>query len=176
MKRAFEPNKPSFHALLIGTVASFTLFASASAWSQWLWQDAQGRKVFSDQAPPASIPDSQILKRPSGVSALPVTDKPAADIPPPKPAAAKSDKETDLDRKTKELKAKEEAEQQAQKQKQAEQIAASCERTQRALRTFQSGSRMTTTNDKGEREIMDDQARAAEIQRMETFLQANCNR
>jgi hypothetical protein len=49
----------------------FALFAAIAcctvpAIAQWQWIDGQGRKVFSDRAPPADIPAKNILRSPGG--------------------------------------------------------------------------------------------------------------
>lgn len=38
------------------------LLISTSTWAQYVWIDENGRKQYSDQAPPASVPESKILK------------------------------------------------------------------------------------------------------------------
>src|SRR4051812_14028477 len=54
-------------------------FAVPAAMAQWQWVDKSGRKVYSDQPPPADIPSSSILKQPA---------KNAAGVPIPPPAPA----------------------------------------------------------------------------------------
>ena len=41
------------------------------AQAQWQWIDKDGRKVFSDRAPPSDIPDKNILKQPGSRVAAP---------------------------------------------------------------------------------------------------------
>jgi Domain of unknown function (DUF4124) len=45
-------------------IASLGLVFCASALAQYVWLDASGRKVFSDQPPPASVPAKRVLKDP----------------------------------------------------------------------------------------------------------------
>lgn len=52
--------------------------------------------------------------------------------------------------------------------------AGNCERAKRAKATLDSGVRIATTNAKGEREIMDDKARAAELQRIDGVIRSDC--
>src|SRR5665647_1415222 len=54
--------------LLMGAACLISVAASA----QWQWTDKDGRKVFSDRAPPADILDKNIIKRPGGRTASPV--------------------------------------------------------------------------------------------------------
>ena len=53
-------------------IAIGLLCFSASSMAQWQWVDRSGRKVFSDQPPPADISERNILKRP-GVGSTPVS-------------------------------------------------------------------------------------------------------
>ena len=46
--------------------------AAGSAMAQWQWIDADGRKIFSDKAPPSSVPESQILRDGNGRPYTPV--------------------------------------------------------------------------------------------------------
>ena len=78
-------------------ITKFALFAalsccSVSAMAQWQWIDGQGRKVFSDRAPPAEIPAKNVLRSPGGASLSKATAVPDA-VPAPatlaKPAADK---------------------------------------------------------------------------------------
>ena len=50
------------HLLLSCALAA----CSASAFAQWQWVDASGRKVFSDRPPPPGIQSQHILQRPPG--------------------------------------------------------------------------------------------------------------
>ena len=51
----------------------------------------------------------------------------------------------------------------------------SCTRAKQAKATIDSGVRLTVTNDKGEREIMDDNARAAETKRLDGVIARSCS-
>jgi hypothetical protein len=46
----------------ISIAFAICLAISTSAWAQYVWIDENGRKQYSDQAPPASVPESKILK------------------------------------------------------------------------------------------------------------------
>ena len=52
--------------------------------------------------------------------------------------------------------------------------AENCARAKKAKATFDSGARIATTNAKGEREIMDDAARAVETKRLEGIIATEC--
>ena len=45
--------------------------------SQWVWTDKDGRKVFSDRAPSADVPDKNILKRPGQTTTRALPDSAA---------------------------------------------------------------------------------------------------
>jgi len=50
-----------------------------------------------------------------------------------------------------------------------------CSRAKQAKASFDSGMRIGRTNEKGEREVLDDTMRAAEIKRIQTIIEADCN-
>ena len=72
------------------------------------------------------------------------------------------------------------AEQQAQAKAKADeariaaQRADNCARARSYLQTLDSGMRIARTNDKGEREFLDDQARAAEAKRARDTIASDC--
>jgi len=154
-----------------------------AAWAQWQWVDNTGRKVFSDTAPPAGIPEKNILKRP-GPGSLPAT--PAAPAAPAEPGVATPaspaapaapkvpEKDNELEARKKQAEAAEEAKRKAEAERVAKARADNCERARRAVTTLDSGSRIAITNAKGEREFMDDKARAAERQRAEQIVRSDC--
>lgn len=171
------------HWLVLGCVCLLPLSASA----QWQWIDKSGRKVFSDQAPPSDIPEKNILRRAgsppparTGFSSAPADGAASSDeaaapkareaAAAPKPPAV--DKE--LEEKTKKAQAEEKAKQAAEEQKNAKIKAENCERARQGKATFDSGIRVAKVNAKGEREIMDDAARAAEQKRLQSIIESDC--
>lgn len=170
------------HWLVLGCVCLLPLLASA----QWQWIDKSGKKVFSDQAPPPDIPEKNILRRAgsppparTGFGSAPAdsatSDEAAAPkareaAAAPKPPAV--DKE--LEEKTKKAQAEEKAKQAAEAEKNAKIKAENCERARQGKATFDSGIRVAKVNAKGEREIMDDAARAAEQKRLQSIIQSDC--
>lgn len=159
-------------AALIG----FLLSTSTAALAQWQWVDSTGRKVFSDTAPPASVPDKDILKRP-GASPAPRAMAPAA-APAAEKAAAAAPKlptvDKELEAKKKQAEQAEEAGKKAEEQRVAQARAENCERARKAKSAIDSGVRLATTNAKGEREIMDDKARASEGLRIDGVIRSDC--
>jgi hypothetical protein len=152
-----------------------TAMACGSALAQWQWLDASGRKVYSDTAPPQSIPDKSILKRPGAAARTQAQDSAAQGSPVAPPAEIKpqgADPKLEAKRKAAE-------EQEAKKRREAEgKLAAAradnCVRAKSSRATIQLGTRIQTVNAKGEREIMDDAARAAESKRLDGIVASDC--
>lgn len=163
------------HLVLVFAGWAFALSAAA----QWQWIGKDGRKVFSDRPPPADIQDKDILKQPGGrgrTTATPAT----AEVPAPTVAAAKpnvpkiSGKDAELETKKKKLEEEEAAKKKAEEEKVAKAKTENCDRAKKSMATIQSGSRISTTNAKGEREVMDDGARAAETKRLQAIVDSEC--
>jgi type IV secretory pathway VirB10-like protein len=158
------------------------LLLACSPWAQaqWQWIDGTGRKVFSDTAPPAGIPDKNILKSPTGarasVPAAPVAaaSAPSASASQPGAAPQLPAKDDELEARKKQADDAEQARRKAEEQRVAKSRADSCERARKAKGVMDSGTRLATTNAKGEREILDDKARAAETRRMDDIIRADC--
>ena len=166
--------------------------ASGTAMAQWLWIDSAGNKVFSDTAPPPGTPDKNILRKPGGRPEIkPVESAPsnaasggatsAASTSPsaaatPVPKVSGKDEQLEAKKKLAEKQAEEAA--QAKKKAEAEKVAKTrsdnCERAKQSKQTLDSGIRLATTNAKGEREIMDDKARATEGRRIEEIIRSDC--
>ncbi len=167
-------SRPSWRAtLLVGLL----LACSSAAMAQWQWIDGTGRKVFSDTPPPASIPDKSILKKPGSGMTLPapIAEPAAAPAATAAPAAPQIPvRDTELEAKKKQAEQAEEAKKKVEMERQLKARADSCERARKAKVTMDSGVRLATTNAKGEREVMDDKARAAETQRMEGIIRSDC--
>ena len=165
-------------------IRSFTVVAalllSTAAMAQWQWLDTDGRKVFSDRAPPPSIPDKNILKRPGGARVLPTLtnqDSPAAsaDVPAATSSAPKiSGVDKELADKKKKAEQEEAAKRKAEEDKVAKAKAENCTRAKQAKANYDSGVRIAHVNKQGEREIIDDATRAAESQRIQAIIEADC--
>jgi len=145
------------------------------AWGQWQWTDSAGRKVFSDTAPPPSVPDSAILRHPGDPrkpTVAPATGKEAAPAVAPPGAADK--KAAELEAKKKAAEEAEKAKAKAEEQKAAQARAENCQRAQRGLASLNTQSRVTTVNAQGERVIMDEPQRNAEKTRLQQVVQQSC--
>lgn len=150
--------------------------------AQWQWVDETGRKVFSDTAPPISVPDKSILKRPGSppnTSATdtntPATGNNAATSLNTGTAPKLSGRDDELEARKKQAEEDEKAKKKADEERQAKVHAENCERAKRAKITLDSGIRIATTNAKGEREILDDAGRAAEAKRLDGIIRAECS-
>lgn len=168
-------------------IFSAACILSLSAAAQWQWVDKDGHKVFSDRSPPSDIPEKNILKRPRqygkamgapAAVALPVPDAsgaaPQAQAGSPKPAGA--DKELMDKKKQAEKQAAdaEAAKRKAEEERVAKIQAENCARARQGLAGISSGQRLTRTNEKGEREFLDDAARAEEARRTQAIIDQEC--
>jgi hypothetical protein len=172
------------HWLLMGCVVALPLSASA----QWQWIDKNGKKVFSDQAPPPDVPEKNILRRSGSPPPRTATGASSPDAPAPEgsteAAAPKAREGTgaakptgvdkDLEEKTKKAEAEEKAKRAAEEAKVAKARADNCARAREGKATVDSGIRIAKVNAQGEREIMDDAARAAEQKRLQSVISSDC--
>ncbi|MES2878339.1 MAG: DUF4124 domain-containing protein [Pseudomonadota bacterium] len=162
---------------LVGAACLVSLAASA----QWQWIDKDGRKVFSDRAPPGDISDKNILKRPgaratsASVTAEPAAITAAAPAPQETASAPKlSGVDKELAEKKKKAEEAEAAKRKAEEEKILKAKIENCARAKQAKTSFDSGMRIARTNAQGEREVMDDAARAAEVKRIQAVIDSDC--
>lgn len=162
----------------LATVTLVTLLAASSAHAiQWKWRDADGRVQYSDRPPPAYVADKDILTRPAAVI-RPAATPPASEASTAGAAASRvpAGKASDPELEAKKRKADEEKEAQrkAEEAKVAKAKAEDCERARGYQKTLDDGIRIGRTNAKGEREVLDDQARAQESARNKQVMNATC--
>jgi hypothetical protein len=165
------------HSILLA-VALFGVSGAATA--QWQWLDKDGRKVFSDRAPPPEVPEKSILKRPSSAGKAAPTatgdDVQASEAPLPLAAASRPaggvDKE--LEAKKKQAADAELAKRKADEERITKAKIENCARAKQSKMAFDSGIRLSRTNAAGEREVLDDAARAAELKRIQTIIDSEC--
>ena len=164
-------------------LTAFVCAVPALGFAQWQWIDKDGRKVFSDQAPPADIPVKNILRQPGGrgsvatAAATEAASAPVAAASAPRvPASALklSGKDKALEDKKKQVEAAEAEKKKAEDEKIAKARAESCTRAKQAKAVFDSGERVARINSKGEREFLDDAARAAESKRVQGVVDSDC--
>jgi Domain of unknown function (DUF4124) len=158
------------------------LFSMAAS-AQWQWIDKDGHKVFSDRGPPPDILQKNILKQPgnrtqsTAVAASDDAVAPAQTVQNPAgavntPKIASGDKE--LEAKKKQVADAEIARRKADDEKLVKAKIENCARAKQAKTTFDSGVRVARTNASGEREIMDDAARATEARRIQGIIATDC--
>lgn len=166
--------------LQIMAVVFALLYTPLQASAQWVWLDDSGRKVFSDQAPPLSVPENRILKRQGQAARTDLSaDTPAESKTEAKPTNARPEP-SELERRAKALQDQNEAQlksqSDAQKTKDGALIAENCQRAQRSQANLQSGIPQRTTNAQGQVEMMSDAARQSEMQRIDSYVQTYCNK
>ncbi|MEY4884296.1 MAG: hypothetical protein RIS34_2150 [Pseudomonadota bacterium] len=156
---------------------------SVAASAQWQWIDKDGHKVFSDRGPPPDILQKNILKQPGNhTKVISVATNEDAVVPAQTvsnsagavntPKIASGDKE--LEAKKKQATDAEAARRKADDEKLVKAKIENCARAKQAKTTFDSGVRVARTNASGEREIMDDAARAAEARRIQGIIATDC--
>ena len=169
------------HLVALAWFCALPLTASA----QWQWVDNQGKKVFSDQPPPADIPDKNIVRRAGpaaaqrglsdpGTAAAPEASAASSPARPAASAAKAAGVDKELEEKTRKAEAAEKAKQAAEAEKLAKAKADNCARARQGKATFDSGIRVARVNSKGEREIMDDKTRASENRRLQSVIDSDC--
>ncbi|MCH7345776.1 DUF4124 domain-containing protein [Pelomonas sp. CA6] len=159
-------------ALLL--VAMALAAGSAHAQAQWKWRDAQGRVQYSDRPPPPEVQDKDILVRPVSQPARVVVSPVGAATPKPASAPASSARPGE-DLSSRDRVAQQEAAKQREEERKAAELRAeNCRRAQAQLRMLEEGVRLARTNDKGEREILDDQQRVDETRRVKAVIAAEC--
>nr|WP_316638833.1 DUF4124 domain-containing protein [uncultured Roseateles sp.] len=159
------------------------LALSLPAAAQWKWRDAEGKVQYSDRPPPPGVTEKDILQQPGAatkriqvISTAPLggaASAPAeAALKPTAKAEAKADAELEARRRKAEQ--EQQAKAKADEQKNAAVKSDNCNQARNYLRTLEDGMRVSRTNDKGEREILDDKQRAAEIQRARGVMNNDC--
>jgi hypothetical protein len=170
--------KLEFKTPCLSVAAMAVALWALPAWAQWQWTDASGRKVYSDTAPPPTVPENAILHRPGEPrkpAAVPAAGKNVA-TPAPAPSPSVADKKAaELEAKKKAAEEAEKAKAKAEEQKAAQVRAENCQRAQRALASLNSESRVTTVNARGERVFMDETLRNAEKVRVQQVVQQSCH-
>lgn len=173
--------------VLLPAAAALVAIACPAVSAQWAWQwrDEKGQMVYSDAAPPPSVPPSRIIRNPNSRSAtayevLPApapgaktADSAAAKPSQPASAVAAANPDEELrkrlaDRAKKEQEEMKQAE--AAQRKQAE-----CQRLRNETAYMQEGRRVGTAQADGSIAYMDDNQRAAAVQRNQAAISANCS-
>lgn len=208
MRRFFSDIKLAPHTGLARGVAGMALLgllASATpALAQWVWLEKDGRKVFSDRAPPTDVPAQNILKQPASASARaqpgtgsgapigatagvaengaagPTASASAGAASAATSAAAKPvpGKPTGTDKELEARKKKAEQDEADKRKAEQERLAQTrrenCERARTALAALDTGLRVRRANAKGELEYLSDEQRAQERRRLQDMAAREC--
>ena len=160
-------------------VLVLTCFLTTAAFAQWQWLDKDGRPVFSDRAPPPNIPEKSIVQRPGKTAVVPQSDAAAGNqATAPAQALASAPRVSGVDKALTEKKKKAEAAEAAKRKADEDRVAAAkadnCKRARLAKAGLDSGLRLAHSNAQGEREFLDDAARAVETKRIQSIIDADC--
>jgi uncharacterized protein DUF4124 len=142
----------------IAVVLLAAAHASAALATLYKWTDAQGHVVYSDQPPPPNIKSEQLRPAP----------------PPANPNAAKELAQRLSDFQKRQADAAKANDKAGKEQANAAQVAQDCASARGELKQLaESQLAIYRYNDKGEREVMDDDARAKERARLNTWMRDN---
>jgi flagellar biosynthesis GTPase FlhF len=165
-------------------IAALSLTTASPASAQWKWRDKAGRTQYSDVPPPPEVTERDILSRPPGSTSSKSTSAAvtnAASAPASSAsAAALKPKNSDPELEAKLEAKRKKAEQDAADAKKADEAklaairAENCKRAKAYMRSIEGGMRIARTNEKGEREILDDTARATETKNTRDVITSDC--
>lgn len=165
-----RPCLPAVLAVLLGTLLALP------AEAQWKWRDKGGQIQYSDLPPPSGVAEKDILQRPTLTSQRTgpvIAAAPAASAASAPPLLPKG-KDPELEAKRKQAEKEQADKAKAEEQKLAAMRADNCVRARDQARSLESGLRMARVNAQGEREIVDDNTRAAEIKRVREVIASDC--
>ena len=161
---------------ICGAVLVATLCTSALA--QWKWRDKNNQVQYSDLPPPQGVPDSSILQRPAAANRRPAPAVAASSAQSAASAASglapAKVVEPELEAKLRKEEQEKAAKAKVETEKLAAQKADNCNRARLQLRGLEDGLRVARVNQKGERELLDDKARAEEVARTRDTISADC--
>jgi hypothetical protein len=156
--------KPSI-ALIAALLAILT--ASFSAHAQiYQYKDASGKTVISDRPPPAGASKARTVSSEAASETKAPAESPAS--------APKTAADRELEFKKRQQAQKEGADKAQKEESDKAARKEDCERARRQLAALESGERIATRDDKGERVFIDDSARAAETDRTRKFIAETC--
>lgn len=167
---------PVPHCRLAGLslVVAACVLLSAPAEAQWKWRDSRGQIHISDIPPPRDIPDKDVLQRPELVlrkpAPAPVVAASAAAVAVP----GKAPVDPELEERRKRTEQEQAARAKADEQKAVAIRKDNCQRAREQMATLDSGQRIARIRADGEREILDDEARAKEARRAREAIASEC--
>lgn len=152
-------------------LAMLLVMAALPAQAQWKWRDKNGQITASDLPPPRDIADKDVLQRPD------LTVRRAATAPAAASAAASAPRpagDPQLDARKRASDQEQQARLQADEERLKLQRAENCRSARGHAAALESGQRIARTNDKGEREVLDDKGRADEMRRAREVIASDC--
>lgn len=160
-----------------GLLALAVALASGAVFAQgiWKWRDKDGRVQISDRPPPTEVPEKDILQRPNSARvpmAAPAASDAASDVQAPRVDTALEQKKTKAQA---EQAAADKVKKDAETAKRNQAKLETCQRARNYMQSLESGVRLGRTNDQGQREVFDDNARATEVARTRETINNNCN-
>jgi len=168
--------------LLLAAVSAAALTCPMPADAQWAWRDAAGKMVYSDQPPPKSVPARDIVRQPAAAAA----SRPSAAVPAPgevpsaaakaspAPAGAPSVAEREIESRRRQQQLAESEKKAVDEDTRRIQEAENCERLRAYQRALEGGHRIARINAAGEKEILGDATRTAEIERTRAQIEQSC--
>ncbi len=148
------------------------------AQAQWKWRDKDGRITVSDRPPPRDVPERDILGKPTVETRRVVSAQASASAASGAegvvPVAPPSAMEREVQSRKKAAEQEQAAKAKAEEEKLASQRADNCRAARGHLAALESGQRIARTNEKGEREVLDDKGRADEMRRAREVVASDC--
>jgi len=163
--------------LLIAALIGACLALPAAA--QWKWRGPNNQIQYSDLPPPPGVAEKDILQRPTGTTARPAPVALVAAAAPSASAASApllqpKGTEPELEAKRKAAEKEQADKAKADEQRLAAMKVENCARARAAVRSLESGLRTARVNAQGEREILDDAQRAAEMKNAQGVVASDC--
>lgn len=147
------------------------IFASTAAAAQtWQWKDASGNTIISDTPPPGNARSSRSI---GGRTPAVVSEK-APDAKGDN--APKSAAEKDMEFRKRQQEARERADKDAKEQQAARDKQENCERARRNLAALESERAISTLDEKGERQVLDNSGRQLEMERARRTMAETCGK
>ncbi len=166
---------------LVISLAWFSAFAPSAAFAQYQWLDDNGRMVFSDRPPPASVTPNKVKAVPLKVVSKMPEKAPEADSKSPAlaaqvvgAAAPKSLADKDLEAKKRNQDLDEAAKKQKADAERQAKLATACADATTNIKTLESGMRVARVGKNGEREFMSDDDKTKRVADLKKEFADNC--
>jgi hypothetical protein len=150
----------------------------SAAEAQWKWRDKGGQLHVSDLPPPADVAEKDVLQKPPSASTVrrnqAAAEAAAAGASAASAAADKPRVDPELEARMKRAEYERQQQQKRVDEQNAAAQAQNCKTAREQLRTLESGMRIARTNEKNEREFLDDKERAEATQRARNTIASDC--